>query len=156
MFCAPISEAEVSALPGWQAIADEATSTWGGDWDRTVTNPPEYPDYPASACVGGDAPAVALYGDPFCSHSTSEVGSENAESITQGTRSVANLVVTRAAAFPTSLFLTSPLRLPALSAGLRDLPAVLTIDNTLLSTGTVNNEDTVPTTCRCPRAVPCA
>jgi len=60
-------------MPGWSKLEQYAKSTWGdGGWN-IVTNPSDYQDSPANACV--DASVVQLTTDapPTCSNQTSIV-----------------------------------------------------------------------------------
>lgn len=50
------------AVPGFHLLTDTATTEWGADWDRYLTNDPLYMDRPASACVSGSPPSLALDG----------------------------------------------------------------------------------------------
>lgn len=49
-------------VPGFRNLTDTAATQWGADWDRYLTNDPDFPDQPAKACVSGSPPTLTLDG----------------------------------------------------------------------------------------------
>ncbi|EJD45374.1 hypothetical protein AURDEDRAFT_165590 [Auricularia subglabra TFB-10046 SS5] len=133
-------------------MSDSATRLWGADWDTVLTNPPEYPSQSASRCIGGTTPAFAFDVAPSCSYDQSELSNRGNVVFSQGTRSVMRLVVNQTAAFPDLITFNTPLVIPSLHHNFTTLPAELSIDNSMQSFATVENEDTLPISLMVPGA----
>ncbi|KZV99514.1 hypothetical protein EXIGLDRAFT_668444 [Exidia glandulosa HHB12029] len=152
--CALIDYYAVENLPGFHFLTDEATTSWGADWDRYLTNPPEYPAYPASACVtSSPSPSLTWDASPSCStsltNSTSiKAGSDGNVALpyTRGTSSGTQFTVATAASFPVQTTLTSVVNIPSLDSALDSSSPTLTMTNSLLSTTASTASNTEPAT----------
>ncbi|XP_006455941.1 hypothetical protein AGABI2DRAFT_121855 [Agaricus bisporus var. bisporus H97] len=64
--CAALSIEDAKKMPGWAKLEKYAKDTWGdGDWN-IVTNPEDFLDRPANACVDDSTTTVTPKGSPEC------------------------------------------------------------------------------------------
>ncbi|KAF8904330.1 hypothetical protein CPB85DRAFT_975897 [Mucidula mucida] len=64
--CGDLSIEEAKTLPGWNAIEKYADDNWGDGSRNTVTNPKEYLDMGAQACVTEQVVELTFDKDPVC------------------------------------------------------------------------------------------
>jgi hypothetical protein len=84
--CNALSVDDAKKLPGWSKIEAYAKSTWGDGSYNLATNPKEYPDSPANACVDTAKVQLAAKGPPSCNNQTS-----NAQGTLTGTKGTVTL-----------------------------------------------------------------
>lgn len=90
----------------YKTFTDKIAKDLGGDWDKIYTNPPEYPELNAMACVVGPA-TITFDGQPECSsgptespHVASIQGGVVDLAFDSGTSTQAHITVNEQAAFP--------------------------------------------------------
>ncbi|KAJ2923289.1 hypothetical protein H1R20_g13805, partial [Candolleomyces eurysporus] len=123
--CYPLSLDQAKQLPGWGKLEQYAKDTWGeGGWN-IVTNPEDFRDRPANACIEVARVPLQWSQQPQCSKSTAEIQGKSvgattkvAFDIEQGTEAKTSLSVTRSSSITTSVSFNVGFSLPGgLDAG---------------------------------------
>ncbi|KAJ2913612.1 hypothetical protein MD484_g6801, partial [Candolleomyces efflorescens] len=99
--CYPLSVDQAKQLPGWAKLEQYAKDTWGeGGWN-IVTNPEDFRDRPANACIEVARVPLQWAQQPQCSKSTAEIQGKSVGTTTkvafdveQGTEAKTSLSVT--------------------------------------------------------------
>jgi len=71
--CYPLTIDQARQLPGWKKIEQYAKDNWGEGGVNVVTNPSEYPDRGANACMNHGRVPVQFSEQPACSTTKSVV-----------------------------------------------------------------------------------
>jgi len=134
--CVQLSSDDVQKFSGWSKIVDYADKNWGKGSRNIVTNPPEYADRGARACVDAAGAKIQPQGNPSCTTNQgtvqgSVVGTDGTVKLSyqQGYSSTASWSVTN----------TGELAVSAkISVGFK-IPDVLSIGTEITTTGTFTN-----------------
>ncbi|TFK40470.1 hypothetical protein BDQ12DRAFT_679475 [Crucibulum laeve] len=117
--CTNLSVEEAKELPGWSKLEQYAKDTWGTRSWNIVTNPNEYLDRGATACVDGGVVRVQMDGEPTCNEnkgiiSGSMIGTNGSVKLSygQGYSSSASWSVTKTTSLATAAILTAGVEIP--------------------------------------------
>lgn len=147
-WCSPIDADSMKRInpQSFQSLTDLAADSWGADWDKYYTNPPDYPEDATQACVVG--PAVLTFDDsPQCTSLSVESphvalpdsGQVNL-SYESGSSALAHITVTDVAAFPQNGTVTADIDLGQLG-GVGSVYLSSSVDNSLSSNAQLNNNN---------------
>lgn len=146
--CSLVDQGTLARMEGYKLIEQSAANEWGADWDRMLTNDPDFPNNAASVCVSGDPPNVPLDAPSECSSSqisTTGVLVDGSGKVTlsykRGTSTEMVATVTQAALFPIGgVDVTAPVNMPVLTTNLESISAEMTIKNQITQTSTVTKD----------------
>lgn len=151
--CYPLDVDQMKKLPGWGKLEQYAKDTYGEGGVNIVTNPSEYSDRPANACVNVAKVQVQWSGKPQCTESTTDIngkatGTSADISFSQktGSEQSASWTVTRSSEICSSVSFNVGVELPGLVSAGVSLSASTTIKNERSSSFTTATNDMKETT----------